>query len=164
MLIIDVHNFTVDESILTGESLSVIKNSKVLKDEDILITNQSNMFFSGTNVITGRALAIVVGTGLNTEIGKIADSINTTKEEKSILNIRDEKLSNQISNLVIIIAIIISILLILNGVNYNQIFLSVVALAVSSMSEGLPLSLTIALTIASNHMAKKILSLRNYIL
>ena len=113
------------------------------------------MLFSGTSVVKGRAKAIVVSIGLSTEIGKIAKSINETKEEKSPLTIRVEKFSKQISVLVLVIAVIITFLLISKGEKPNAIFLSVVALAVSAMPEGLPLALTMALTIASNKMAKK---------
>jgi P-type E1-E2 ATPase len=113
------------------------------------------MAFSGTTVVTGRAKAVVVSTGLYTEIGKIAHSISEAKEEKSPLTLRVEKLSKQISALVVVVAIIIMILLVVKHVPYHEIFLSVVALAVSAMPEGLPLALTMALTIASNKMAKK---------
>ena len=153
--IVESHNFMVDESILTGESIQVSKNSDKINGNNIPITNQTNMLFAGTSVVTGRAKAIVVGIGLNTEIGKIAHSINNTKEEKSPLTIRVEKFSKQISILVLIIALIIAILLLSKGISYHQIFLSVIALAVSAMPEGLPLALTMALTIASNKMAKK---------
>ena len=153
--IVEAHNLMVDESILTGESIQVIKNKDIVEKENAQITEQSNMLFQGTTVVTGRCKAIVIGTGLNTEIGKIADTINNTIEEKSPLTIRVEKLSKQISILVLIVAIIITILLIIKDVPYNEIFLSVIALAVSAMPEGLPLALTMALTIASNKMAKK---------
>ena len=152
--IIEAHNFTVDESILTGESLAVNKNSDKLTGKDKAIQDQANMLFSGTSVVTGRAKAIVVATALNTELGKIANTINNTKETKSPLTIRVEQLSKQISMLIIVVAIIITILLVSKGLPANEIFLSVVALAVSAMPEGLPLALTMALTIASNHMAK----------
>lgn len=155
MRIVDSHNLMVDESILTGESIHVTKNTETINKEKVLIAEQSNMAFSGTTVVTGRAAAIVVGIGLNTEIGKIADSINNAADEKSPLTIRVEKLSKQISMLVLIVAIIIAILLIVKDVPYNEIFLSVIALAVSAMPEGLPLALTMALTIASNKMAKR---------
>ena len=155
MRIVEAHNFMVDESILTGESVQVNKNSEVISKENIIIAEQSNMVFSGTTVVTGRAKAIVVSIGLKTEIGKIADSINNAEEEKSPLTIRVEKLSKQISMLVLIVAIIIAVLLIMKEVPYHEIFLSVIALAVSAMPEGLPLALTMALTIASNKMAKK---------
>jgi len=153
--IIEAHNFMVDESILTGESVQVSKNSDVISGHNLVISDQSNMAFSGTTVVTGRATGIVVSTGINTEIGKIAHSISETKEEKSPLTLRVEKLSKQISILVVVVAIIIMILLIVKHVPYHEIFLSVVALAVSAMPEGLPLALTMALTIASNKMAKK---------
>lgn len=153
--IIEAHNFTVDESILTGESLAVNKHADPIKDDKLSISDQKNMLFSGTSVVTGRAKAVVVATALKTELGKIADTINNTKEELSPLTIRVNKLSSQISILVIIVALLITVLLISKGMPYNEIFLSVVALAVSAMPEGLPLALTMALTIASNHMAKK---------
>lgn len=152
--IIEAHNFTVDESILTGESLAVTKTASTLPDKKLPIQDQVNMLFSGTSVVTGRAKAIVVATALQTELGQIADTINNTKETKSPLTIRVEELSKQISILIIIIAVIITILLIGKGLPPQDIFLSVVALAVSAMPEGLPLALTMALTIASNHMAK----------
>ncbi len=153
--IVEAHNFMVDESILTGESVQVNKNAEIIDKENATISEQSNMLFAGTSVVTGRCKAIVVGVGLNTEIGKIADSINNTKEEKSPLTIRVEKFSKQISMLVLGIAVIITILLITKDVPYHEIFLSVIALAVSAMPEGLPLALTMALTIGSNKMAKK---------
>ena len=153
--IIEAHNFMVDESILTGESVQVSKNEDVITKQNVSINEQSNMVFAGTTVVTGRAKAIVVGIALDTEIGKIADSMNNTKEEKSPLTIRVEKFSKQISFLVLIVAVIITILLVVKDVPYNEIFLSVIALAVSAMPEGLPLALTMALTIGSNKMAKK---------
>ena len=155
MRIVESHNLMVDESILTGESIQVNKTSDVVSIENAQITDQNNMLFAGTSVVKGRAKAIVVAVGLSTEIGKIANSINNTKEEKSPLTIRVEKFSKQISLLVLVIAIIITILLISKGEEPNAIFLSVVALAVSAMPEGLPLALTMALTIASNKMSKK---------
>ena len=74
-----------------------IENIAVIEKADITIGEQSNMLFSGTSVVTGRAKAIVIAIGLNTEIGKIANSINNTEEEKSPLTIRVEKFSKQIS-------------------------------------------------------------------
>ena len=152
--IVHCQNLTVDESTLTGESMTVTKNARVINKE-VSIHDQKNMLFASTSIATGRCSGVVVGTGLNTEIGKIAEKINETKEEKSPLTIRVEKFSKQICVLVIVIAAIITALLISKGVQYQEIFLSVVALSVSAMPEGLPLALTMALTIASNKMAKK---------
>jgi len=155
MRIVESHNLMIDESILTGESVQVMKNNEIINKDNIVISEQTNMAFSGTTVVTGRAKGIVVNIGLKTEIGKIADSINNVDEVKSPLTIRVEKLSKQISVLVLIVAVVIATLLIIKDVPYNEIFLSVIALAVSAMPEGLPLALTMALTIASNKMAKK---------
>ena len=154
--IVEEHNFTVDESILTGESLPVDKTAKPMENKDLAITSQANMLFAGTSVVTGRAKAFVVSVALETEIGKIASTIHNTKEEKSPLTIRIDKFSKQISVIIVIISIIIAALLISKGeTSFNEILLSVIALAVSAMPEGLPLALTMALTIASNKMAKR---------
>lgn len=155
MRIVESENLMVDESILTGESVQVNKNSEMIKKENVIIAEQSNMVFSGTTVVKGRAKAIVVGIGIHTEIGKIADSLNSSVEEKSPLTIRMEKLSKQISILILIIAILTAILLFIKNVPYHEIFLSVIALAISAMPEGLPLALTMALSIASNKMARQ---------
>lgn len=152
--IIECHNFQVDESPLTGESLNVVKNIEILPEETPL-AERKNMIYAGTSVTTGRAHAIVVATALNTEIGYIAEKVTNTVEEKSPLTIRTERFSKQISLLILIIAAITTIILIVKGYPLNDIFLSVIALSVSAMPEGLPLALTMALTIASNRMAKK---------
>lgn len=153
--IVEAHNLVVDESILTGESVGVNKNSEVLLSDNADISSQSNMLFSGTNVLMGRAKAFVVKIGMDTELGKIAKTLNETKEEKTPLTIRIEKFSRQISFIIIVIAIVLMILLISKNMSINEIFLAVVALSVSAMPEGLPLALTMALTIASNKMADK---------
>ena len=152
--IIEASNFSVDESVLTGESLPVEKNNKRLANKELAITSQSNMVFAGTSVIAGRAKAITVSTGIHTEIGKIATTIHETKEEKSPLTIRVEKFSKQISIAIGIFSVLLSILLYMKGIPAQEILVSVIALAVSAMPEGLPLALTMALTIASNKMAK----------
>ena len=153
--LVEAHNFTVDESILTGESITIEKNAKMLANKELAITSQTNMVFAGTSVVTGRARAIVVGVGLNTEIGKIANTLNETVEEKSPLTIRVDKFSKQISILIGILSVILAILLFSKGLPFQEVLVSVIALAVSAMPEGLPLALTMALTIASNKMAKR---------
>ena len=80
----------------------------------------TNMIFAGTTVTTGRATAIVVKTGIATEVGKIAEKVSTTKKEKSPLTIRMNQFSKQISMLIIVVAIIITILLIYKGEIYGR--------------------------------------------
>ena len=153
--IVESHNLSVDESILTGESVTVEKNEDMLPNKDLNINNQKNILFAGCSVVTGRCRGVVIGVGLNTEIGKIATTINETKEEKSPLTIRVDKFSKQISILIGILGILLAILLYTKNLPLEEILISVIALAVSAMPEGLPLALTMALTIASNKMAKR---------
>lgn len=152
--IIESENLQIDEAVLTGESIQENKTNKVL-DINTPLGDRTNMIYAGTTITRGRAVAVVTDIGSNTEIGKIATSVHETKETKSPLTIRMEKFSKQISLLVVIIAIILTILLFIKNVDGKEIFLSVIALSVSAMPEGLPLALTMALTIASNKMAKK---------
>ena len=152
--IISSSNLQVDESVLTGESISVSKMSDKLR-HTVPLAERSNMLFAGCSVVTGRSLGVVVETGINTVIGNIFDTVSKIKEEKSPLTIRMSKLSNQISIMIIILAFIISIILKAKGMSGGEIFMAVVALSVSAMPEGLPLALTMALTITSNLMVKK---------
>ena len=152
--ILESNNFTVDESILTGESITVEKNSRVLKKTK-MISDISNMVFMGTSVITGKAKGVVVSIGADTEVGGIAEIVNNTKGEKSPLTKRAEKFSKQISVIIVIVSIIIGNILLLKGYRGADVFICVVALAVSAMPEGLPLAFTMALTIGSNKMLKK---------
>ena len=113
------------------------------------------MVYAGTSVLTGRAIVLVLSTGINTEVGLIAKTVNNMKEEKSPLTIRMNKFSKQITMLIIVVAIILFIILYIKRVPFNEMVLSVIALSVSAMPEGLPLALTMALTITSNAMSKK---------
>ena len=158
--IIECHNLQIDESILTGESLGVFKNNKELGDK-VSLAERKNMVFAGTSVVTGRAKIVICGTGLDTEIGKIAKKVTETEEEKSPLTIRIEKFSKQITGIIIFIAIFTTIVLLFRGYEGSVIFLSVIALSVSAMPEGLPLALTMALTIASKRMAKENVIVKN---
>lgn len=152
--IIESSNLLVDESTITGESIGIEKSDDVLAENTIL-SDRKNMLYAGTSILRGRALGIVVETGINTEIGKIANDVNNTKQTKSPLTIRIEKFSKQISLMTVFIAIIISIILKIKGYDGISIFTSVIALSVSAMPEGLPLALTMALTVSSNRMQKK---------
>lgn len=151
--LIEVNNLTIDESVLTGESTSVTKTSSTI-NKDVILAERKNMAYAGTSVLSGRGVGIVTATGLNTELGEIAQKVNTTKDTKSPLTIRMEKFSKQITFLVIAMAILITIVLYSKGTPGSEIFLSVIALSVSAMPEGLSLALTMALTIGSNRMSK----------
>ena len=152
--ILSCSNLTVDEAILTGESLASLKNNLVA-EEEASISDSKNMVFAGTSVITGRAVAVVTSIGSNTEIGKIATKVINTEETPSPLTIRMNKFTKQVSILIVAIAIVLVVILLATGTSLNEIFMTVVGLSVSAMPEGLPLSLTLALTIGSSRMGKK---------
>lgn len=158
--IISANNLSINESLLTGESIDVVKSDKVLKNDTIL-QERINMVYAGTSVSKGRAVVVVTETGINTEIGKITEKVISTKVEKSPLTIRMEKFTKQIGIMLLLIAIIITFFLVKKNYNFDVIFLSVITLSVSAMPEGLSLALTMALTISSKRMSKKNVIVKN---
>ena len=153
MRIVECSNFTVDEALLTGESINATKQVEEVK-KGVPLGDRKSMVFSGSSVITGRAVCVVVETGVHTELGNIATNLNEVKDELSPLNIRINKFSKQISVAIVFIAVVIFLIMLIQGNPLKDIFLCVIALAVSAMPEGLPLAVTMALTIASNRMGK----------
>jgi len=153
MRVIECSNFTVDEALLTGESINATKTVEQV-EENAPLGDRTCMVYSGSSVITGRAKCLVVKTGLNTEIGNISTNLNTVEDQKSPLNIRIAKFSKQISIAIVAVAVIIFTIMLLQGNPYREILLVVIALAVSAMPEGLPLAVTMALTVGSNRMGK----------
>ncbi len=152
--ILSCSNLTIDEAVLTGESIASHKNSEVSK-KVLSVSDSKNMVYAGTSVITGRATAVVTGVGADTEIGKIATKVISTEDTPSPLAIRMAKFTKQISTLILCISVLLVILLLSRGYALNELFMSVVGLSVSAMPEGLPLALTLALTIGSSRMGKK---------
>ncbi len=152
--ILTCSNLTIDESMLTGESMSSVKNN-VTVNEAKSISDSKNMVYAGSSVLTGRSEAVVIAVGKDTEIGKISAKVIDTEETPSPLTIRMSKFTKQISVLIVGIAILLIILLASKHFPLEEIFMSVVGLSVSAMPEGLPLALTLALTIGSNRMGKK---------
>lgn len=152
--ILSCNNLTIDEAVLTGESIASTKNNNV-SDKEYSISDSKNMVFAGTSVITGRAKVAITSIGSNTEIGKIATKVINTEETPSPLTIRMNKFTKQVSILIVAIAIVLVFVLLLSGTSIDEIFMTVVGLSVSAMPEGLPLALTLALTIGSSRMGKK---------
>ena len=152
--LVETTNFLVDESILTGESEGVEKNTEVLS-EDIEINERLNMVYAGTVVLSGRCIGVVVETASNTEIGKIADKVINVNKTDSPLVIRIGKFSKQLSVAFAVFALFLSLILYYKGYLIREIFFSVVALTVSAIPEGLSTAMTIALSISSSRMAKE---------
>ncbi len=144
----------VDESVLTGESLSVEKFADDIFG-DKLIQDQSNILFSGTSVVNGRAEAIVVFTGMDTELGKIAGTIDKAEEQLTPL----QKKIKKVSGFIMVIACILVASTLCYGLAMKKDALSIIMLMISmvlaSVPEVLPVSITATLTIGVEQMAKK---------
>ncbi|MCU0426253.1 MAG: HAD-IC family P-type ATPase [Candidatus Kapabacteria bacterium] len=145
----------VDESMLTGESLAVTKKPDMQLDDHAPIGDRLNMLFAGTIVQRGRGKAIVTGIGLHTEFSKISTEIQNAEENESPLQERLEGFGKYLS--IGIVAIVIGIFLLgwLRGQSALTMALTAIGLAVSAIPEGLPMSVTITLSIGMRLMAKR---------
>ena len=146
----------IDESILTGESVSVAKTTlSVEGDGAVAVTDRHNMAFMGTAVASGRARAVVTGTGIDTEIGEIASEIQATERAPTPLQVRVSRFGRRISLAIIVLAAASLSLGVARGEPMAAMFLTAVAIAVSAVPEGLPVVMTIALAVAVRRMARR---------
>ncbi len=152
--IIFVNDFQVDEAVLTGESLPVGKSADS-SPEAAGLADQNSMIFAGTLVTQGVAAAIVCRTNGSTEFGKIATSIEQAENEKTPLQEAISRFSVGLSILLGSLTLIVFIVGISLGEPVVEMFLTAVALAVSAIPEGLPISMTVILAIGVERMAKR---------
>ncbi len=150
----DIINLQTQEAALTGESTPVKKELKVL-NEKIPLADRINMVFSGTIITAGKGKAIVTGTGMNSEIGKIATLIQETEQEQTPLQKKLNQLGRWLGVLTIIISIIVFLGGVLKGGDKLEFFIVAVALAVAAIPEGLPAVVTIGLSLGSQRMVKR---------
>lgn len=149
-----VNNLSIDESFLTGESKPINKSRENIK-KDTIMSDRENIAYAGSTIMSGRGEGIVFATGLNTEVGKIANSVIISDSTKPPLVQRMEKFSKNISIIVIGACILLSIIAISKQIPYAEIIFMAVALAVSAIPEGLPVALTVALSIGTSRMSEK---------
>ena len=153
--IIEAVNLKSQESALTGESVPVEKISDAIEDENIGLGDRKNMLFSSSLVTYGRGKGIVVETGMKTEVGKIAEMINETKDEATPLQVKLNNLGKTLGIVALSICAVIFVVGLLYGKSALNMFMTAVSLAVAAIPEGLAAVSTIVLAIGVQRMVKR---------
>jgi Ca2+-transporting ATPase len=154
MRLVHAAHLSIDESILTGESVAVEKALSVQPTATSL-SRRSNMVYGGTTVATGRGAGIVTATGMRSEVGSIAEAVAVTEAAKPPLITRMEQFSLRIGLLVVGASALMAAVSLYHGAPLVEVFFLAVALAVSAIPEGLPVAITVALSIGASRMAER---------
>ncbi len=153
--LIEAVSLIIDESALTGESVPVTKSIEAIDKEDVSLGDMHNCMFSSTYVTYGRGKAIVTGTGMNTEIGKIASSLMDTAKELTPLQIKLDQIGKFIGMICIVVCLVVLGMELLADKPFNEAFMTAIALTVASIPEGLATVVTVVLAIGVEKMAKR---------
>lgn len=153
--LIDTANLKIEESAFTGESVPSEKDASFLPDKDIPIGDQHNMAFMSTLATYGRGIGVVVGTGMNTEIGKIAKMIEQEENEETPLQKKLSELGKILGFLAVGICVLIFVISFFQGRDLLEMFLTAISLAVAAIPEGLPAIVAIVLALGVQRMVKK---------
>jgi magnesium-transporting ATPase (P-type) len=154
--LLDAYGLEIEESLLTGESLPVLKDARWQGAEDVPLGDRRNMAFAGSTVTRGRGHGVVVATGARTVVGGLASAMSSTQGGKAPLVERTERFSRSIAVVVLGAALLIGVVgVFVHHQGVGTMFLFGVALAVSAIPEGLPVAITVALAIAARRMAAR---------
>lgn len=153
--LLDFKNLAIDESLLTGESLAVAKSSTTSTDTKAPISDRTNMAYGGSTVMVGRGVGVVVATGLHTEVATIAKTVAETAETKPPLVVRMDQFARYISVAVVGACGLLAVVVVSRGIPLTEVFFMAVALVVSAIPEGLPVAMTVALSVGTYRMAKR---------
>lgn len=153
--LIESASLKIEEAALTGESVPVEKELNPIEKADIVIGDRKNMAYSGSNVTYGRGVGVVVATGMNTEVGKIAGHLVNTESNETPLQRKLTEMSKILSIGVLLVSAVIFIFGLLQKRNALEMFMTAVSLAVAAIPEGLPAVVTIVLALGVQRMAKR---------
>lgn len=149
------HNLHINESSLTGESLAVAKSTAPIKEDRVTIGDKKNMVFTGSFVTNGRGTVIVTSIGMETEIGKIANLLDTAKEKKTPLQVNLDRFGEKLALGITMICLAIFIIDLFRGRELVDSFMFAVSLAVAAIPEALSSIITIVLAFGTQKMAKE---------
>lgn len=155
MRLIEENGLKVDESSLTGESVTVEKDAKSVLDESTVLADRTNMVYSSTIIAYGTALGVVTATAKDTEVGSIATMLEDTDSIDTPLKRKLNKVGEILSIIGVIVAILIFIIGILYGRDLISVLMVAISLAISVIPEGLPATATIVMALGVSRMAKK---------
>jgi len=144
-----------DEALLTGESTQVAKRAEPPVPASAGVADRADPLFAGTLVARGRATGVVVATGARTELGRIASAVAGAVPPKPPLLVRMDRLSRRIAVSMLVVTAALAAVSVARGMPTGEVFLGAVALAVSAIPEGLPVALTVALSIGARRMARR---------
>ncbi len=152
--LVQVNNLAIDEAFLTGESIAARK-SLDLQEREAPVGDRRNMAYAGSTVVSGRGVGLVVATGRYTEVGKIARTVAEEEGAKPPLVQRMERFARQISVVVLGFAGLLGVISFVRGMPFYEVLFLVIAMAVSAIPEGLPVAMTVALSLATGRMARR---------
>jgi Ca2+-transporting ATPase len=152
--ILQSEGLRVREAALTGESVAQAKQNRKL-DVSVPLADRMNMVYQGTEIVGGNGRALVIGTGMGTELGKISELVQEVKPEKNPFRRRLDVFAQKVGIFIIALALLIILLLSFSGVGVFHSFLVAVSLAVSAIPEGLPAVISLGLALATGKMLKR---------
>jgi P-type Ca2+ transporter type 2C len=153
--LLEVTNLRTQEAAFTGESEAIEKSLDPISGQDLPLGDRRNMVYMGTTVTYGRGRAVVTETGMATELGKIADSLQNVEQEQTPLQKRLDQLGKRLALAALLLVTVIFVGGVVSGENLKNMFLTAVSLAVAIIPEGLPAVVTIALAIGARRMLKR---------
>jgi len=153
--LLETARLTVDESALTGESVPVVKHAQRMASGTDTVGDRLNMLFSGTTIMSGRGSLIVTETGMATELGAIANLLQTVDESQTPLQRRLAVLGNWLAAAVVAIAVVFFLVGLARGERLETMLLTAISLAVAAIPEGLPAMIAIVLALGAKRMAAR---------
>ncbi|KRK90109.1 calcium-translocating P-type ATPase, PMCA-type [Lentilactobacillus sunkii] len=151
----EANSLKIEEAALTGESVPVDKQVDPIVEHDLPLGDRKNLGFMNSNVTSGRATGVVIGTGMNTEVGKIAHMLNTTEETTTPLQENLKSLGKMLTVLILVIAVIVFAVGMWRGQeSLINMLLTAISLAVAAIPEGLPAIVTVTLALGTQQMAR----------